>query len=66
MELYTYPDCLSNLAVEAFGKYVSNLLRQLVTFPKHKTTKVQASPLSRTMQTFARDNQLLDTAPYCQ
>jgi hypothetical protein len=36
MKQYAYPDCLSNLAVEAFGKYVSQLLRHLVTSPEYE------------------------------
>ncbi|XP_069683892.1 uncharacterized protein [Periplaneta americana] len=35
MELRAYPDRLSNLAVDALGTYVSDLLVQLVTFPQY-------------------------------
>ncbi|XP_069678262.1 uncharacterized protein [Periplaneta americana] len=33
--LSNYPGSLSNLAVEAFGKYISDLLVHFVTFPQH-------------------------------
>jgi hypothetical protein len=41
MALYARPECLIKLAVDALGKYVSDLLVQLVIFPEYTATEGQ-------------------------